>query len=299
MSRAALAVGRYLRAHWRGEQPLAQAFWINLVLVRVAIHGGQAALRPGPGADYADWAWLVAPLAFFFHGVVFLWQSVGALRAAERRVRGFGGTEHLWGALLGAFAAFAFVCMDLWGAWLMTQPAPPPEDFFERQIAERAKRYRLEVSSDGRTLYWIGDMPLGATKAFDAALAAHGAVARVVFTSGGGNIFEARGVARRLRERSLAAHVEGECLSACAVAFIGGVRRTLGPGAALGFHQYRIDADYRVPFADPAAEQDRDRALFREAGVAEWFLIAMFRAEPGAMWRPDEDTLRRAGVLTR
>jgi hypothetical protein len=82
------------------------------------------------------------------------------------------------------------------------------------------------------------------------------------------------------------------------LAFIGGTTRRLAQGAKLGFHQYRIDATYKVPFANPKAEEAKDRNLFEQAGVAEWFLDRMFMTEPGDMWFPSSDEVRDAGVVT-
>ena len=82
------------------------------------------------------------------------------------------------------------------------------------------------------------------------------------------------------------------------VAFIGGVNRRLAQGAKLGFHQYRIDASYDVPFANPKAEEAKDRALFEQAGVSMWFQERMFLTETNSMWFPTMDELQNARVVT-
>ena len=121
----------------------------------------------------------------------------------------------------------------------------------------------------------------------------------MVLESEGGNIYEARGLAKLIREAKLSTHVETFCSSACTITFIGGIERTLANGAGLGFHQYRVDADYMVAFTDPLAEQAKDRALFAEAGVSEAFLERMFREDADGMWFPSVAELLAANVITQ
>ena len=78
-------------------------------------------------------------------------------------------------------------------------------------------------------------------------------------------------LARGIQQFGLDTQVESECYSACTIAFIAGRKRTLGKSGRLGFHQYRIDSLHQIPFAEPAREQEKDIARFREQGIAEDF----------------------------
>ena len=163
---------------------------------------------------------------------------------------------------------------------------------------EHASEYRFTVSDDGKTLRLEGEITYGVTRKIKQLISEYPQLDTLVLSSDGGNIYEGRGLARQIREAGLNTHVESTCSSACTLVFIGGVRRSMSPGAKLGFHQYRIDADYSVPFADPASEQARDRALFADAGVSEGFLREMYKKSADDMWYPTFKELRQFGILS-
>jgi hypothetical protein len=60
----------------------------------------------------------------------------------------------------------------------------------------------------------------------------------VVLSSDGGRLAEAIQLARWIRGQKLATAVDGDCASACVLAFAGGADRYLGPGARIGLHQF-------------------------------------------------------------
>ena len=72
----------------------------------------------------------------------------------------------------------------------------------------------------------------------------------------------------------------------------------MASGGKLGFHQYRIDANYAVLRANPLLEQERDRAIFLRSGVAAWFLDKMFDSGASGMWYPGVSELIDARVVT-
>ena len=287
---------QYLRSHWAGEQGFAWSFWINLVALRLLISLGQGFLSPDDPVDLSEYRAPLMAIGFFMHVVVLVWQGVGVLRAGGAHIRALGSMANSWGSILGVLVAFWLAISDLWGVWIATLPISTETPFAERMEREHAARYALSVT--GETLVLTGEIDLGVTKAAGAVLADHPEVTKFLLNSPGGNIYEARGLAGLAAVRSLQTEVTDQCTSSCTVAFIGGITRKLGPDAQLGFHQYRIAADYAVLVVDPKSEEARDAELFRKAGVAEWFLKAMFQEHPGGMWYPDHDELRSAGVVT-
>lgn len=288
----------YLAAHWRGRQSLAWSFWINLVLLRALILLAQDGLSPDEGSDYSTQGPLVLGLSFGIHGIVFLWQVVGVLRAAEAHIRAKGAMANVWGAQLGALIAFWLTASYAFDSWQMTLPAPGEDNFLARMDREHASKYRLDVATDGRTLSIAGTIELGITRNLTARLDQFPEIRIIALNSSGGNIYEARGLSKLIRDRRLDTRVEDLCISACTTVFIGGQRRSLKRGARLGFHQYWIDADYNVLTADPVAEQDRDRALYAARHVEPWFQAKMFERGADDMWFPSFEDLVRAGVVT-
>ena len=287
----------YIRSHWAGTQGFAWSFWVNLVGLRGGLSSAQAFVFASrdPGADPLDPA--VIGILILGHLTVFVWQIVGVLRAGERHLREFGSISTTWGAQLGILIAIMFVLSDIWRAWLTTYPVADTEKFSEQVDRERAERYSLQLSDNNRTLMLQGDITLGATKAVAGILAANPQIRVLALQSGGGNIYEARGLAKLARDSQLDTLAVDLCSSACTIAFIGGDARQLAPGARLGFHQYKVDADYVVPFANPQAEQQRDREIFRDSGVEDWFLEVMFQEHSGSIWYPSVAELVRAGIV--
>lgn len=292
-----VALKRYIIAHWRGEQGLGWSFAVNLVGVRVAIFAVQEMAQPDQYQDYHEWTPAVLIAAFLLHGVVFVWQAVGVIRAGEAHIVRHGAIGLHWGAQLGVLVAFWLTASYALNAWQMTNDVPGYENFAEKMDMERAAKYRISARPDG-VLLIKGTLELGITRRLAAILANDAGIREVILSSEGGNIYEARGLARLFRDKDLSTTVEDECSSACTTAFIGGVTRRLKPGAKLGFHQYRIEADYDVLGADPKGEEKKDKSLFLEAGVKQGFVSRMHSAAPGSMWYPDARELADAGVIT-
>lgn len=287
---------RYVTGHWSGAHGLVWSFWINLVLIRILVFLLQDWVNPAEGHDFQDYWLIVLGFALFFHGVLFAWQTVGVIRASEVHIRGLGAMAPVWGTHLALILAFLWILVYAQKAWLMTVPAPQdPGNPFE---AARAASYDIVPSSDGLSLAVTGTLELGITRLLVQQLEAHPDVEQVILNSSGGNIYAARGVSNTIREFGLDTLVTSDCSSACTTAFIGGIRRRLGEDARLGFHQYRVQAGYAVLNADPASEQDRDRAIFRRAGVEGWFIDRMFDSPASDMWFPEVSELMNAHVIT-
>ena len=285
----------YAARHWHGRLPLAVSFWINLVGLRALVVGAQEALI-GDGARVRGLPLVPVALALLaVHGALFAWQAVGTVRAGRRHARDTGSPAASLGASLALLALFWLTLAHALAGYQTTLPAS--EDVAERTAPGRDDRGAPARIEGGKALRFVGSLVPGITRRAAAELERPPAVEGIVLDSPGGNVYEGRGLARLARERGLWTHVDGTCASACAVAFIGGARRTLAPGARLGLHRYRLDAAHRIVVTDTASEQRRDAALFAAAGVAPAFVERMFEAEPGAMWWPTPRELIDAGVV--
>jgi hypothetical protein len=289
-------VSRYISDHWRGRHGLAWSFWINLVGLRAAIILAQIATAPAGDEVYhfpGPWIWFLMAL---FHGLVFLWQIVGVLRSAENHLRDTGSQASVWGAQIALVAVFWITASYALEAWQLTLPKPEDQDHLARMDREHASKYSLTLSDDRKILFLKGSIELGITRNMEA-IAKQGGLQLVVLDSAGGNVFEARGLARVFRENNLNTHVETTCSSACTLAFIGGRKRTLSSTGRIGFHQYRFDANISIIAANPVEEQERDRKLFSDSGVSEAFLEKMFQSRSSDMWFPDAKDMLDASVV--
>lgn len=116
--------------------------------------------------------------------------------------------------------------------------------------------------------------------------------------STGGNIFEARGIAKLIEAKKLNTHVLENCFSSCTTVFIAGQKRTLAHNAKLGFHQYRVNSNKLfAPNVNVKKELDKDIATFRKQGVSQTFLDRAFLRPHTDMWFPDHSDLIEAGVI--
>ena len=285
----------YLRDHWQGKQPLTWSFWVNLVAVRAALFALQHLFAPEKGSDYNDHAALVLTLSLLANGPLLIWQIVGVVRACDQYYRHTGSQALVWGAQLSMVLIFFLTATYALQSWQFTLKVPEEENFLTRMDRERAEKYSLTI--DGDVLYLSGSIELGSTRRVGALLEENPAIATVVLESDGGNIYEGRGLARLFAARNLATRVETRCSSACTIAFSGGIRRSIAETGRLGFHQYKIDADYDIVVTNPLKEQERDLQRFREAGFSKAFLDKVFASRPQEMWFPDHSELLQAGVV--
>lgn len=289
---------RYLLSHWRGHQGLAWSFWVNLVLLRAVIFALQDVLFDIKGQPVPALRGLILGLIVLAHLIVFVWQVVGVLRACVEHLRNFGSVVSTWGAQLGLIIALLYTGLYVMSAWHSTRPAIEDGDFHQRMLDERATRYRIETPIGSSLTLIAGTLELGIADAFRSHLENHPGIQTIALDSDGGNLYQARALARTIRENGLDTQVTGRCSSACTVAFIGGRQRLISKAGQLGFHQYRTDANYLVPFADLDSEQQSDRELYASAGVSANFLVRMFTADAQSLWFPSHRELIEARVVT-
>ncbi len=267
---------------------------MSFVALRIIVFVAQDILTKPDASNESIWR--VMGLVFIFHGVFFVWQSVGVLRSAHDFYDAGGQRHVIWGAkLILGFSAFWVFAYSI-EAWQMTRDNDNPLPTAQAERAARAVKYSLAV--DGNAVVLRGSIELGVTDRLRDLLESYPDVTEIYLTSQGGHIYEARGIATVIQQAGLSTVAVQNCSSACTTVFIAGRSRLLAGGAKLGFHQYRIDADYAVLGADTARAQDRDRAFFQAAGVADWFLDQMYQTAADGMWYPNVTELIAAGVVT-
>jgi len=289
----------YIRSHWLGRQSLAWSFWVNLVLIRALLLYAEDFVRfPSRGGGYHS---EVAAVAFFLvaNVVIYTWQVVGVVRSCDRYLSHYWSSMLVWGAYFGIAVSllFTFVsALETFQINFLRSDEPLLSSIWDR---ERASRYSLTISSDGTHITLTGSFELGLTKKLNALLQEHPGVKAIVISSPGGNIYEGRGVAKLIKQHRLNSYVFETCYSACTTAFIAGATRILGPNGRLGFHSYRVEADYQVPFADTTGEQNYDRKLYESQKIKEEFLNKVFQSAPSELWYPSTKELLESGVVHR
>ncbi|MFT6875016.1 MAG: ATP-dependent protease ClpP protease subunit [Granulosicoccus sp.] len=287
----------YLLSHWRGQQPLMWSFWVNFVGLRLLIFTAQSQWVAATESYYQVTPSVVYFLVLFLHGVLLIWQIVGVIRACDHHFAEHRSLATLWGAQLSAVVLFLMSATYSLEAIQVTLIPTDTENEFVRISQEHAAQYDISLSENRCEIRIEGSLELGITNAVRRALSDNDKVRTVMLNSGGGNIYEGRGLAKIISEHRLNTSVTERCSSACTLAFIGGVHRTALQSARFGFHQYRVDADYDIIVTDVSKEQERDTALFLGSGVSESFTGRMYSQEASGMWWPDLAELVDVGFL--
>ena len=88
----------------------------------------------------------------------------------------------------------------------------------------------VSVSPDGTTLHVDGTYGMGSEEAVRRALEQNPRIREVVLSGPGGRMGAGFEISRMIRSRRLATRVDTGCASACTIAFLGGVERSISPG---------------------------------------------------------------------
>lgn len=283
---------RYLLNHLRGRHPLWQSFWVNGVGVRLAFY-----VLISLALSNAPISFLVAVALIGADALCLLWQSVGYFRAADARVRDTGSMLPTWGGMVALVVAVFVVASQWWALALATRPGEDGPSFAEQKAQERQAAYQIMREPDGNLLFQ-GQIVLGVTKAMGRELEQGPIPTRITLVSDGGNVFEARGLAKLILTHGIQTYVEDTCSSACTLVFIAGAQRQLGPNGQLGFHSYLLEDAQRLPGFNIEAEQARDREFMQGQGVSVEFIARVYDTPSSDIWFPEHVLLRQSGVVT-
>ncbi len=104
-----------------------------------------------------------------------------------------------------------------------------------RMDREHASKYKLVLDPETRTVSIDGSIELGITRNLGNLLANNPGTRLAILNSDGGNIYEARGLAKLFRDNAINTRVENICTSACTTAFTGGKIRYHGSRCKIRF----------------------------------------------------------------
>jgi uncharacterized RDD family membrane protein YckC len=278
--------GSYIGRHWRGEQSLAQSFWLNHLLLSLplgfALSGlmtwislkGEA-LQAGSIAVLIGW-----PLALVFSA----WAIVGTWRAANayRRMEG----SLLWATL--ARLSLAGATLQLLASALIGF-APQADEFWQlARGRDPIGQATLTLAADGRSVRLEGPIGMGDATRLQQLLAGAPQVREFELVSPGGRVFEAERMVGMVRAAGASTRAVGGCESACTLVFLAGAQRHLMPGARLGFH--RASSGTSNPVFDEAANREL-AATYRDMGLPDYFIERTLRTPPQGMWYPKDEEL--------
>lgn len=294
------ALFRYVTDHWQGNHPLLLSFWLNFVLLGMVVNYLERFILP-PYIEQPQITIMAAVTYFVIvRLLIYPWQIIGLLRVCDRSLSAIGG--NLWAraaqggvvlslliTLITVFSTFQtlFVYSRHYAA--LTAPVSPNQN----------TDYSLSLIKNNTLIHLKGDFTPGITRAVAALLQITPGIRGILLDSDGGRIYEARGIARLVREYGLQTYSVADCKSACTIAFISGSSRILVADARLGFHQYKLDSRSGHPFIDIQAEQEKDRALFVSQNITGEFVQRIFDKPHHEIWFPTPRELVAAGVVHR
>ena len=196
----------------------------------------------------------------------------------------------LW--LIRDLKATVFLLLGPLWLWTVLIDAPQTGAYAKGAVRSLPRStWEIVYDASSRTIRLDGEFQAGIARDFIRVLDAAPDAETVELQSPGGWVGEAVRIAEQIERRELATRVVSQCSSACTLAFAGGVRRTLAPGAALGFHAGSA--------ATGIGDGNREiNAYMLYRGIDPQFLLASNAVPPRDIWVPDLETLRSAGVLT-
>ncbi len=289
---------QYIRNHWRGNQSLFWSFWINLVVLRIAILFVERFTHP-PFTEKTSVA-IAMTVAYFtiFQGVVYPWQVLGVIRACDRYLSQLGTNITVLAAQLGIVLSLLVTVIYVAGAFQSLFANPGAMILNQRlKTPPLLDDYTLTLTEGGTRIHLKGDFNIGVTKELGALLDQHPAVTGIIFSSNGGRITEGRGIARLIEKYGLDSYVFDVCKSACTTAFIAGGARILGAKGKLGFHQMSFKGDLKTPYIDPEEEQKIDLAFYARQKIDAVFLGKVFQTPHSDIWFPGSGELLKSGVV--
>jgi len=283
----------YIKQHWQGNLSLAHAFWVNLVVLFVALDLLERFVFPPYIENEAAVSIAVLLYVVVVKLIIYPWQVVGVLRVCDLRIKSNSGRS--WASItqVALVISLAATLLSTIGTYQSLSVFKQSLILAETVLPEPL--YSLDLIEQGRIIHLRGPFEIGITNKVEDLIALHPEITGIILDSEGGQIYEGRGLARLIRENSLETFSLDNCLSSCTTAFVAGTTRTLGTKARLGFHQYKTYSI--IPSINIENEQAKDIAIFVNQGVSPEFIEKIFIQPPEAMWWPEIDELVDAGIV--
>jgi hypothetical protein len=150
----------------------------------------------------------------------------------------------------------------------------------------------VTVAPRSKFVFLDGPIDAGAPDRLSKAFSTMSEPIAVGLNSAGGNLFAGMQLGRIIRERGASTHIRhprtllpGECYSACALAFLGGVHRFSDNGARYGVHRASFPVDRSTGAGDLSPELSAAIGSYmREMGVDARLLDLWQKAAPDEMY---------------
>lgn len=275
---------------WRdGWAPLSQTIYFRGVWICVALMVGFGSISFAVfSAGTVTWLRFLVPAVLCGMGILFaLSQILLIVKAAHRVNRGVALPA------TGLAAAAAVLAI---GTLVQDRAVPALGELWAIRTGD-AELSKLEISAnrDGTILYVEGSYGIRAADDVRRALELHRGVREVVLAGPGGRAGPAFEMFDMFGKRRLATRVESECYSACTIAFLGGVERSISPHGKLGFHR----ASFPGMSDNDMHESNRGDRRFLQYGakLTAEFVNRIMQTPPESIWVPTAQELLAGRVI--
>jgi hypothetical protein len=276
---------------WRdGTAGLSQTLYYRGVWAALALLTGLGSVSLAVfSSGQLTLAHIFLPAILCVVGTLFaLWQIVLIVQASRR--------SSGWAFALSVAVALATV--GLIGVTVNDRAVPALSELWAIHRGDTGLgELEVEVSGDGRTLSVTGAYGTHSEELVRRALAENKGVREVVLEGPGGRAAVGFELFRLFRERKLATRVDRGCASACTLAFLGGVQRTVSPSGRLGFHSASF------PGMGESDMQDANRGirnfLVYSARLTPEFARKVIDTPSESIWMPTHEELLAGKVITR
>jgi len=229
----------YLIKHWRGELPLAQAFWINLVVLMIILGLLERLMFPPFIEQELAVTGAVIVYSLVVKLVIYPWQAVGVLRSCGLRIKSDSGRLWASAAQVGVVISLAVILLTTIETFQSLQIYK--RNLLVEKIISPEPGYSLDLIGQGSLIHLRGPFEIGITSKLADLIERNPQVTGIILDSEGGQIYEGRGLARLIGENGLRTYTLDQCLSSCTTAFVAGELRTLGyPMRGLVFINTRL-----------------------------------------------------------
>ena len=159
------------------------------------------------------------------------------------------------------------------------------------------QKYSVNFDNHRNLITVKGPFEIGIVAALEKEIKKYPATTGIVLDSHGGNVYQARGMAKLVVDNELDTYTFASCYSACTLVFISGKTRHLGFNGKLGFHSYQINPYVFTPQIDLEKEQQKDLEIYSEHISNTEFIEKIFAQECTGIWEPHLKELINANVV--
>ncbi|WP_266183676.1 hypothetical protein [Dyella humicola] len=281
----------YIAAHWRGELSLAESYWLNGVLLGVAMVILESALLAWMKNSHPSLTSVLVIAAIYGAArlIMSVWQVVGILRSAA-----LSGSR--WAVVVNILMVLAILAAlgRLPTQWHNLQG-------LAQGAAEqrRLSHYKIGLDPSGDAILAQGTIGVDYAKGIAEAFTAHRDIHRLVLDSLGGDVDNGMQLHDFLvAHPDISVEVDHFCASACTLAFIGGTERLVSVNATLGFHQMHSMIDTRFSADYTESKQEAFKSLLAKRGASEDFIGLAFAKQGNDIYAPNADSLFANHIIT-